>query len=85
MRPRSILLVAVAFSIASPLCAQQTTATTGPAPDAKTTKPRQVCRQIGDTGSHFVKRVCHTADQWAIIDAAESGGPQRSGTDSARR
>ena len=79
---RSISLAVVAALVAVPLAAQ----TTAPAPDApKPKKPRMVCRQDGDTGSHFVKRICHTEAEWAEIAASRRGGPDKDSIDGVRR
>ena len=39
-------------------------------------KEKKICRQMeAETGSHFPgKRVCHSKDEWASIDAANEGG-----------
>ena len=73
---RALALAAAALAFAAPLAAQQPAPTPSPTPPKK---PRPICRQIGKTGSHFVNQVCHTAEEWAKIDAEASGFPHRNG------
>lgn len=75
---RVLSLAAAALVLAGPLAAQQPVPTPTPAPK----KPRPVCRQVGKTGSHFVNQVCHTAEEWAKIDAEQSALPNRNGNGS---
>ena len=83
---RSIFLATVALAISVPLAAQIPAPAPTPASDTpKPKKPRQICRDEGSTGSHFVKRSCHSAAEWADIDAAQATGPQRIGTGSSQR
>ena len=44
-------------------------ATTAPAAPAKKLVERKICRvEDAESGSHMSKRVCHTAQEWALVD-----------------
>jgi uncharacterized protein involved in copper resistance len=53
---------------AAPQAARQT-----PAPD----KEKKVCKVDTSTGSIMPKRICKTADEWAAVEAANSGVPDQ--------
>ena len=37
---------------------------------AKPKKPKRICRNDTDTGSHMVTSTCHSAEEWAKIDGS---------------
>ncbi len=45
---------------------------------------KKVCRADTDVGSIMSKRICHTASEWAAIDAANSENAQRALDDRQR-
>jgi hypothetical protein len=42
-----------------------------PAAPVKPEKPKKICRQVEETGSRGMTRVCKTAEQWAEHDARD--------------
>jgi predicted secreted protein len=61
------------------LCAFSTAlyAQAAPAPAAeKPVKEKKICRQEDVTGSIMMARTCHTKEEWAQIDAANSRNAQ---------
>lgn len=64
---RGVALVVTALCLASPLAAK----------DKKPVDPnKRVCRSEVPTGSRMSKSICHTAAEWAQIDADNAATAQ---------
>lgn len=46
-------------------------------PGEKTKPPKPVCRSETRTGSIFPTRTCHSKEEWAAIDVANSANAER--------
>ncbi len=58
------------LTLALMLAASDAPAATPPA--AKPEKPKKICRAAERTGSRMSKRICKTADEWAIYDRGDN-------------
>jgi len=69
---RKLMTLAALCAFSSALYAQA-----APAPAAeKPVKEKKICRQEDVTGSIMMARTCHTKEEWAQIDAANSRNAQ---------
>lgn len=58
------------FSLTLALMVAATDAVPAPPPPAAE-KPKKICRAAERTGSRMSKRICKTADEWAIYDRGD--------------
>jgi hypothetical protein len=65
MRFPSSLVVLAGLGLAVPALAQDTSA-----PAAKPAKPKRICRVDPTLGSVVPRYVCHSKEEWAVIDKA---------------
>ena len=70
------LLLAQAATGAPQAGASQTTTGEAATAQAKAADP-VVCKSVGDTGSRFVHRICHTPQEWAQITADARSSTQQ--------
>lgn len=59
---KAVLFMAPVLCLAAPVAAQDVT---------KPAKPKKICHSVLITGSRMPQHFCHTAQEWADIDAGK--------------